>query len=223
MTPEVALDAAGMLAVRARLARLQEAALVVGPGGDGDPAVARHARELFGDLPEPGRPTEEPHRLLLEWIGQPSPRDSLLVMALRARGLLFREERDQLERMALRCVRRVDGTTSRTLTKERDGLGETYRWGPFPGTYVRSVRFEDADRILSLFETGAEFRVIGKHVDPVGPAVRPDADWRGLIDAWRRARGLPGLPADAFDVRYGPEQGLRKLIGAGGDWTPLGA
>ena len=223
MNHEVALDVAGMLAVRARLARLQEAALVVGPGGDGDPAVARHARELFGDLPEPGRPTKEPHRLaVLEWIGQPSPRDSPLILALRANGLLFRDKVAMLERMVRRTVRRADGVTSRSLTKEREGLAETYRWGPFPGTYVRSVRFADADRILGLFETGAEFRIVGTH-QASGPARRPDDDWRRLIDAWRRGRGLAPLPPDALSLRYGPDQGLRKIIGAGGDWTPLGA
>jgi hypothetical protein len=214
-------DAAAALAVRARVARLGEGLLVVG-GGTGDPAVARHRRELFGvpAAPDP-HPTEEPHRLLLEWVGQPSPTDAPLVLALKARGLLFADELLALARLAQRTVRRLDGITSRTLTSERDGLSETLTWGPLPGSYVRSVAFRDAERILGLFETGTEFRVVGRH-RAVSPTARPDADWRRLIDAWRLARGRVPLPPDPLAIRYGPEEGLVKLHGpTGGLWHPL--
>jgi hypothetical protein len=224
----VTLDVAGMLAVRARLARLHDAQCVVA-GADGDPAVERHRRELFGDPAEPGRPAEEPHRLLLEWIGQPSPKDSPLVIALKARGLLAREEIAALERLARRTVRRADGITSRTLGR-RDGLAETYRWGPIRGSYVRSVAFADAEKILAMFETGAEFRIVGNHGHDEGPARRGDGPhhllgddaWRGLIDRWRRARGAAPLPPDPLSIRYRPEEGLRRLLGpVGGDWEPM--
>lgn len=203
------LDVAGMLAVRARVARLQEAMHVV--AGD-DAAVDRHRRELFGDPAEPGRPTDEPHRLLLEWIGQPSPRDSPLLVALKARGLLDRGEWARLERLAVRAIRRVDGVTSRSLGG-RDGLGESYRWGPTPGSYVRSVSFADAERILAMYETGAEFRIVGKQAPTDGPATRTDDDWRRLVDAWRAARGAAPLPTDPLAIRYDAEQALSKLVG----------
>jgi hypothetical protein len=214
----VTLDTAGMLAVRARVARLQEGMHVV---AHDDPAVLRHARELFGIQGEPN-PSEAPHRLLLEWVGQASPRDSALVMALKARGLLLRHELAALDRLAQRTIRRVDGVTSRSLGT-RDGLAETYRWGPAPGTYVASVAFADADRILALFETGAEFRIVGKHAGETGSAARPDADWRRLIDAWRANRGHAALPPEGLAIRYHQEQGLTKMLPAGnaGYWTPF--
>lgn len=218
----MSLDVAGMLAVRARVARLQEGLAV--SAGD-DPAVERHRRELFGDQAEPtAHPTEEPHRVLLEWVGQPSPRDSPLVLALKAKGLLSRAEVAALDRMALRTIRRVDGVTSRSLGT-REGLAETYRWGPLPGSYVISVSFADADRILSLYETGREFRVVGKHAPAreAGPATRPDEDWRRLVNAWRAVPpSRPPLPPDPLALRYGPEEGLSRVKGpTGGYWSPM--
>jgi len=214
---------ADALAVRARVARLHEGRLVVAPGGAGeDPAVARHAAALFG-VPVVGE-TAEARRVLVEWVGEPSPRDSVLVTALRTRGLLFLAEEAMLERAALMRIARVDGLTSRTLTAERDRMTETVRWGPDVDSYVRALSFADARRIEDDPDIGHEFRVLVDGTQASGRAIRPDEHWLRLINAMRRQRGLPPVAADhaALCIRHGAEQGLHKIDAPGriGDWQP---
>jgi len=218
---DVRFDAAGALAVRAKLARLHEGRLVV--AGD-DAAVERHRAALFG-VPVVGE-TATGRRVLVEWIGEPSPRESELVMALRARGLLFAAELAVLERASLRRKARVDGLTSRTLTADRDGMTETIRWGPAVGSYVRALAFADARRIEDDPNIGHEFRILDDAAAAAGRVVRPDAHWLRLINWLRAKAGRPPVAADhaALRVRRGDEEGLRKIDGLGrtGDWTPYG-
>lgn len=214
------LDVANALAVRARLARLHEGRDVVAPGG-GDSAVDRHRAELFGE-PVVGE-TAARGRVLVEWVGEPSPLDSPLLTALKLRGLLLPDERAVLRRASLLRKARVDGVTSRTLTAERDGYGETYRWGPVPGSYVRALTHADARRLFDDGRVAHEFRLLGEGA-AAGPAVRPDAHWLGLINAARRQAGrAPIAGGDArLAVSYGPEMGLVRMnaLARDGEWHP---
>lgn len=207
------VDVARAFALRAQIARERDGQEVVTAS---DPATRRHDRELFGVADDPDfTPPEaryvQPKRVLLEWVGQPSPFTSPVVLALKAKGLLTPIHRIVLERAALLRIARVDGVTSRTLTKERDGMSETHRWGPKPGTFVREVPFADARRILDG-PSGAEFRIAGSHADASGP-VEADSAWVGLLRALSKREGLPDLPPDAerLRLRHGTEEGLKGL------------
>jgi hypothetical protein len=215
---------AGMLAVRARVARLHENRLVVAGGADDREAaaVARHRQELTG-TPVAGE-TATARRMLVEWVGEPSPLDSPLLMALTARGVLFADERAQLRRASLLRKARVDGLTSRTLTAERDRMTETICWGPHPGTYVRALAYADARRIFDDPQLAHEFVIVEDEERARGRMIRPDRYWLAAINAMRAGANRPPVAADhvALAVTYEPEFGLKKIDGHGrvGLWSP---
>jgi hypothetical protein len=212
------LDAARALELRAAIARERDGQAVSAAGRD--PLVDRHGRELFGQIVEPDLTPPElrhvaPRRVLLEWIGQPSPFASETVLALKARGMLTAFHLHLLERAALKCIARVDGMTSRTLTAERDGLTETVRWGPKRGTFIREVAMVDAERILAS-PAGPEFRIVGKEARE--SRHDPDQAWKDALAGLRaisQRQGLPLPPTDAeasrIRLRVAAEERLAKL------------
>lgn len=197
-------------AIRAAARTHRDQGAVVGTSPD----IVRHARELFGQDGEPDTTPPETRyvpagRVLIEWIGDRSPFAHEQVAA----ACKLHKIPDDLVKAYIRFAdvvsTRVDGLTSRTLTKERDGMTETVRWGPKRGTYIREVSAKDADRILSLCPY--EFKLHGYageqpyQIDPIDRFVPP---------------GLRSL-VRAIQVRIGPPEKLAGVKGRMGIWTPL--
>ena len=184
---------------------------------DRDPAIQRHKAELFGgeadaDPTPPEQRYTQPGRVQLEWLGDVSPFAGEVMSALRFLHKLPKPLAAALEKVALSIAYRVDGLTTRTLTKERDGLTETITWGPRPGTYVREVTAKDADRILSG-PAGRQFRVVGW--DGAHPSRDP-------VDIYLPPSMRP--MARSVNVRIGPEENLTGVVvgshGRMGAWEP---
>ena len=55
---------------------------------------------------------------------------------------------------------RIPYVFHKSQTVERDGMSEDYTWGPHPSSYVQSVTYADADKILSGPD-GHEYRIHG--------------------------------------------------------------
>lgn len=188
-------------------------------GTDRDAALQRHHGELHGTPAAPDPTPADlrytwPGRVQLEWVGDVSPYAGEIMVAMDRMHLLPPALAKALEKVALSIAYRVDGVTTRTLTKERDGLTETVTWGPHQGTYVREVTAKDADRILSSV-AGKEFRIIGYAGE------QPSRD---PIDLYLPPYLRP--TARSVEVRFGPEERLAGVVvGTGnrvGDWQPIG-
>lgn len=128
-----------------------------------DPAIERHADELFG-TPAAADPTPVeqrdagPGRVLVEWIGESGPlADQKLAMAEQL-GLIPPAIVKAWRTLHERATTRIPGMTHHTMTRERDGMTETVTWGPY--NYVQAVTHKDADTLLSG-TFGHQFRVIG--------------------------------------------------------------
>lgn len=196
-----------------------------------DPSIERHAVELFGTPAEPNFvPANvryvEPRKVLMEWLGEPSPYDSELIRALIMRGLLSPVHRLILDRMSLMRRPRIDGHTSWTLGP-REGLSRTYRWGKQRGTYLIEVDFVDVDRLLAIGATGLgktvnQFAVRGDYSE-AGPMRAPDEAWAKALDRIAKQQHLPKLPAGADRLRIasGPEETLKGVNKEGtyGQWN----
>lgn len=183
-----------------------------------DAAFERHAAELNGTPADPDQTPPElrytqPGRVQLEWVGDVSPFAGEVLTAMDRMHLLPPKLAAALQRVALSIAYRMDGLTTRTLTKERDGLSETITWGPHRGTYVREVTARDADRILSS-RSGREFRVVGYAGE------QPSRD---PIELYLPPHLRP--VARSVTISVGPEEKLAGVVvGSGGrvgDWAPL--
>jgi len=128
-----------------------------------DPAIERHAGELFGTLSDPNpTPVDArdpgPGRVLVEWIGENGPlAEQKLVMAVQL-GLIPPLIARTWRTLQAKATTRIPGMTHHTMTVERDGMTETMTWGPYD--YVQAVTHKDADTLLSG-TFGHQFRVIG--------------------------------------------------------------
>lgn len=128
-----------------------------------DPAIERHADELFGTPAAPdATPADQrdpgPGRVLVEWIGESGPlADQKLAMAEQL-GLIPPAIVKAWRTLHERATTRIPGLTHHTMTRERDGMSETVTWGPF--NFVQAVTHKDADTLLSG-TFGHQFRVIG--------------------------------------------------------------
>lgn len=189
----------------------------------------RHGRELFGVSPEPDlTPVEHryvaPRNVLIEWVGQPSPYNSDVVIALKARGMLDPILLNILEQAALKCIARVDGLTNRSIGV-RDGLSKTYAWGSAPGTYIVEMPAHDADRLMSI--AGSEFRIREKGA--VERKHEGDDAWKAVFAGLRaiaKMKGLPPPPSNAeiarIRIHVGPTERLAGIHSGNGlgDWQP---
>jgi hypothetical protein len=181
-------------------------------------AVARHRAELFGTPADPdATPVDQrdpgPGRVLVEWIGESGPlADRKLAMAERL-GLIPAKVARAWRELHARATTRIPGMTHHTMTRERDGMSETYTWGPYD--YTVAVTHRDADTLLSG-SFGHQFRIVG-YAGPQ-PAGVPAVD-RFLT---------PFVPAEtaakvaAIEIE---EEQPQELVGeqrftALGAWTP---
>jgi hypothetical protein len=112
-----------------------------------------------------------------------------------------------------RATTRIPGMTHHTMTRERDGMSETYTWGPYD--YTVAVTHTDADTLLSG-SFGHQFRIVG-YAGPQ-PADVPAVD-RFLT---------PFVPAEtaakvvALEIEEDTPQelvGVQRFTGLGA-WTP---
>lgn len=146
-------------------------------GAAGAAWIVQHAaaldREAVITAPTAVRPPtadDDDRTVDVEWRGEPSALSDPLV---EYRRILTRQgapggytpEQDAVITAAsiLRIARAPKH--SRELTKDRDGLSQDYVWGSKVGTYVRSVRYRDAERIKAL-PSGHEFRIVGHEPEP---------------------------------------------------------
>jgi hypothetical protein len=124
----------------------------------------------------------------IEWVGEQSPLDEPFVQFNLAAGNYTREQEAILRRAAVLAHLRREHITERVLTTDDPGLSEDVRFGPYPGTFVRTVSNADADKILSCSD-GHEFRDLDA-MEPDEPTiVHPPLmvklvsasilDWRG--------------------------------------------
>jgi hypothetical protein len=131
--------------------------------GIADPAIEKHAGELFGTPTAKNEtPVEQrnagPGRVLVEWIGDYGPLAKRRLAAAVQLDLLSAEVVEAWERYHRKVTTRIPGLTHHTMTRERDGMSETVTWGPWD--YVQSVTIKDADTLLSG-TFGHQFRIVG--------------------------------------------------------------
>lgn len=133
--------------------------------GNTDPAIERHAGELFGTTSDPDfTPVNQrnpgPGRVLVEWIGENGPLAERKLALAVERGWIPKPIVDAWKTLHGRITTRIPGMCHHTMTRERDGMSETYKWGPEVGTYVQAVTYKDAEVLLSG-TFAHQFRVIG--------------------------------------------------------------
>ena len=151
-----------------------------------DPAIERHRDELFGTPSDPDPTPIELRqagrgRVPLEWIGDDGPLAERRIDAAVTLGLIPKAVVELWKKVHERITTRIPGLTHHTMSRERDGMSETYTWGPHPGTYVQAVTHADADKILAG-TFGHQFRLVGYQgsqpadVDPIDRFVAPFVD-----------------------------------------------
>ena len=103
----------------------------------------------------------------LEWVGQPSPFDSLGIQWMMIGNKLPRNVKRMIRELAANSIRRVDGHTRRILEQRHiDGLSQDWIWGPkavkpgVPGSFIQIVPHRDAE-LIKASDVGDEFRVLG--------------------------------------------------------------
>lgn len=145
-------------------------------GQDDPDTIARHADELFGSPAEPLNDYQAPGTVRVEWIGDSSPFGIEQIRGAIRLGLLPKELIKAYEEADARMCTRIDGLTHHTMTKERDGMSQTYTWGPW--NFVVEVTTADADKLLSG-TFGHQFRVLDyagtqpADYDPIDRFVKP--------------------------------------------------
>lgn len=130
-------------------------------GGD-DPAIERHAGELFGtplaaDPTPPDARYVEAGRVQLQWIGERGPMAVEKIRLAIQIGLLPKLAETILDEMQANATTALPGLAHHTMTVSRDGMSEDYTWGPWE--FVVAVKVKDADKILSG-SFGHQFRVL---------------------------------------------------------------
>jgi hypothetical protein len=132
--------------------------------GIADPAVERHKDKLFG-TPTPKDPTPVdqrdpgPRRVLIEWIGEFGPLAQAKLAAAVQLGLISPAVKAAWETLHVENIStRIPGLVHHTMSVDRDGMSETYTWGPYE--YVQSVAFQDVDKLIGS-ESGHTFRIVG--------------------------------------------------------------
>ncbi len=133
--------------------------------GTYDSAVERHTDELFGTPSDPDlTPIDErkasPGRVLVEWMGEAGPLAEAKLAAAVQLGLIPKNIVEAWDQVQETATTRLPGFTHHTMTRERDGMSQTYTWGPEIGTYVQEVTHKDADVLLSG-SFAAQFRIVG--------------------------------------------------------------
>ncbi len=104
----------------------------------------------------------------LEWVGQPSPFDSIGIQWMMIGNKLSPKIKRAIREMAAYGVRRVNGSTRRILEQRHiAGLSQDYIWGPNerakPGTptsYIQIVTHRDAE-LIKASDVADEFRILG--------------------------------------------------------------
>jgi len=103
----------------------------------------------------------------LEWVGQPSPFDSLGIQWMMIGDKLPRSVKRTIRELASNGIRRVDGHTRRILLQRHiEGLSQDWIWGPragnpgAPGSYIQIVPHRDVELIKSS-DVADEFRILG--------------------------------------------------------------
>lgn len=132
----------------------------------------------------------------VEWIGEPSPIEDpqvayWLLRAGQADG--YTPQQAKIVRAAARLRTGRFPGHNRELTADRDGLSQDYVWGPKVGTYVRRVRFRDAEKIKAS-RSGHEFRLVGQEAERT-PLVLPGPCAVRLVGEQRfsRMEAIAGL------------------------------
>jgi hypothetical protein len=181
-------------------------------------AVARHHAELFGTPAGPdATPVDQrdpgPGRVLVEWIGESGPlADRKLAMAERL-GLIPAKVARAWRELHARATTRIPGMTHHTMTRERDGMSETYTWGPYD--YTVAVTHTDADTLLSG-SFGHQFRIVGydgPQPADVAPIDRFLAPFAPLATVQKVRR------IDIEDADPQALVGVQRFTGLGA-WTP---
>lgn len=103
----------------------------------------------------------------VEWVGQPSPFDSLGIQWLMIGNKLPAKVKRTIRELAANGVRRVDGHTRRIIEQRHiEGLSQDWIWGPRAGkpgareSFIQIMPHRDAE-LIKASEVGDEFRIIG--------------------------------------------------------------
>jgi hypothetical protein len=183
--------------------------------GTHDPAVDRHKDSLFGKPAEPLNDYTQPGHVRMEWIGDYSPHGVARIRSAIQLGMIPKHVIKAYDDADAKMTTRIAGLTHHTMDNERDGLSQSYTWGPWE--FVIEVRNEDADKILSG-TFGHQFRVHGydgkqpSDYDPIDRFVAPH------VDAETTAK------VRAIVTDEGREEALTGVVPGGrmGAWTPKG-
>lgn len=183
--------------------------------GTHDPAVDRHADQLFGKPAEPANVYVQPGRVLLEWIGDRSPHGIAQIRGAIQLGLIPKQIVKAYDDLDLKMTTRIPGITHHTMDHIRDGLSQSYTWGPYH--YVVEVLAADADKILSS-TFGHQFRLHNydgpqpADYDPIQRFVAPYLD----ADTTAKVRSVVS--------DEGPTEALTGIVPGTrmGAWTPKG-